>query len=67
MAREKRFSDEIWKKKKRRDCIDLVRWGPLLLPRGTVGKDKVADGKPVGRKSRSSAMQILHCQSATGG
>lgn len=35
--------------------------GPLLLPSGTVGKDKVADGKPVGRKGRSSAMQILHC------
>ena len=40
MAGEKRFSDEVWKKEKKRLYSDLVRWGPLLLSRGTVGKTK---------------------------
>jgi len=53
-------------KRKRKNYSDLARWGPLLLSRGTVGRNKVGDGRPVRRRGRSSAVHF-RCSSITGG
>lgn len=42
MAGEEIFCSGLGEKKKKRLYTDLVGWGPLLLPTGGVGKDKIA-------------------------